>query len=98
MSRHSEPHKRSRVFETLLAAVIGIVLAAVGLFYLVRSGLEFGDLAIAGQAPAWIFASVAGIGGFACVGLIVVLVVRCLRMLEFVREYKPRRASSRHSK
>ena len=98
MSRHSEPHKKSRVFEILLSTVAGIVLAAVVLFYLVPASLEFADLAIAGQASAWVFAIAAGIGGLACVGLIVVLVVRCLRMLGFMSEYKPRRSSSRHPK
>lgn len=77
--------------------MLGILAAVVVFGYLAGAAGEFGALAFGGQAMAWIFTGASVLGALACVLVIVVLVVRCLRALGFIREYKPRRASSRHA-
>ena len=76
--------------------MLGSLVAVIVLGYLAGAAREFGALALDGQTEAWLFTGASVVGALACVLVIVVLVVRCLRALGFIREYRPRRASSRH--
>jgi len=71
------------------------VFVLVALVHLAGRVGEFGALAVSGQGSAWAFTVAAAVGVVACMLVIVVLVMKTLRTLGFIRDYKPRRAASR---
>ena len=75
---------------------VGAIVTAVAWFYLVGAAIDFGVLAVHGQALAWVFASGASLGAVVCLVLLLTLVGRALRELGFLSDYRPRRAAERH--
>ena len=80
----------------LAAAIAGI--AGSAWFYLVRSAIDFGQMARDGDSQAWVFMGAASLGAIACALLLLVLVTRALRRLGFISEYQPRRVARKRPK
>ncbi len=87
------PRKRpgAAVLGEPVAVVVGAVLTGLAWTYLVGAAVEFGVLAVQGQAIAWLFTVGASVGAVVCLVLLLTLVGRGLRTLGLVSDYRPRR-------
>jgi hypothetical protein len=91
--RQAAKHAGGGHFLYGLSLTWGAVVAAVAWFFLVRSAIDFGRVALDGQNRAWLFAAAASVGGAVCLMLVFVLVLRALRALGVVHG---RRSSAGH--
>lgn len=95
MGRHAQKRNRGKALPVLLVLVAGVATAVAAWLYLVRMAITFGRLASDGASTAWLFTAVAGLGACACALAALILVVRGLRALGFLSDYRPRRSAGR---
>jgi len=99
VSKHSQtraaPSSDSRSAAVLVPLGVGAVLTGVAWFYLVGAAIDFGVLAVNGNARAWLFTLGASVGAVVCMMLMLALVARGLRVVGLISDYKPRRAAPR---
>jgi hypothetical protein len=96
VSKHSQTRGGSTPLLQLSTLGAGVLLTGAAWFYLVGAAIDFGALAVRGQSsPAWLFTLGAGVGAVVCCVLMLALIGRCMRMLGFISDYKPRRAGAR---
>jgi len=93
VSRHSQGRKKT--LRQLLAMLLGAALSAVAGWYLVRSAVEFGQLARDDEPLAWLFTGAASLGAIVCALIGLVMLIRTLRIVGLISDYKPRRAAAR---
>jgi len=79
----------------LAGHALGIFVAGLAWFYLVRAAIDFGGIAVSGTPVAWLFTLGAAAGAVVCLVLVLALVGRGLRTLGYISDYKPRRAGAR---
>ena len=65
----------------LLAYGVGVLVAAVAWFFLVRAAIDFGGEARDGESTGWVFLALAGIGAIGCLLIALVLLGRLLMAL-----------------
>jgi len=75
--------------------LLGAAISGIAGAYLVRSAIDFGRLARDDEPVAWIFTGAASLGAVVCALLLLVLLIRTLRRLGLISDYKPRRAAVR---
>lgn len=75
--------------------LLGAATSAVAGVYLVRSAIDFGRLARDDEPVAWLFTGAASLGAIVGALLVLVLLIRTLRRLGLISDYKPRRAAVR---
>lgn len=93
--RRAAPRPRKHSLGQAGLVVLGAVLTGLAWLYLVAAAIDFGVLAVQGQASAWVFTVGASIGAVACLVLLLALLGRGLRMLGLISDYRPRRAGAR---
>ena len=79
----------------MLGVLLGAAISAVAGTYLVRSAIEFGRLARDDEPVAWVFTGAASLGAVVCGLILLVLLIRTLRRIGLISDYKPRRAAVR---
>jgi len=93
MSRHSQSRKWK--LRHVLAMLLGAAISAVAGTYLVRSAIDFGRLARDDEPVAWLFTGTASLGAAVCALIGLVLLIRTLRIVGLISDYRPRRIAAR---
>jgi hypothetical protein len=94
-SRRAAKHAGGGHLVYAFSMLLGAALACVAWFFLVRSAIDFGRVALNGENNAWLVLGAATAGAAVCLLLVFVLVLRALRALGIVhrrRRYAGHRA------
>jgi hypothetical protein len=91
--RAEKPEPGPKRLPRALLLVLGVLLALLAWWYLVKAAITFGQAARDGQAAAWAVCAGATVGAAVCLLLVFVLVARGWELLGLHSDYQPRRSS-----